>query len=542
MSTPVLNNGIFLRDVEVKAGSHLDQYHLMNMLGNAEPTDMGPIDLWVMTQKVEMPLYQLSSFNGKNIQNVDSPRGEWKWQIPITEELPYIVEDVESGNTSKGRDGLPFKIKFNKRAFSHGEVITYDKMNGVQLYITDQDILPVGDGFVYTVKIRYNDSFKYLDSQFLTNKTKWFRLTSSIGEYGQRYADLNIQAGYKEFYNFVGNESAHFEYSISSKAELMMRGGVRANGALAVNDIWNVHDKSVLDPSITSIEALAKKMGGQDWIKSALKEGKLSRSFVTKLEAAGLSKIAQDIENDLMWGQGGSIQTDGPEVLRASVGLWKQLDNSYKHIYNKASFDLDMFKSEINNFYYGKVDLVGPDPNRQIVVQTGRAGMEMVNNAIAKKALSQNLTTQSTEIGAIQKKPGNMNLHYGFSFTSFTIPFIANVEFVYNPALDPVNGNEIENPIIDGYRLSSYSFIIFDITENGNENIKLLRKTWDNELRWWYVNGKFDYQGRSSGFQSSGGNFGYKVQMEKPKDAIWVKDPTKVLKIVMRNPITGGSL
>lgn len=541
MSTPVLNNGLFLRDVEVKAGSHLDQFHLMNMLGNAEPTDMGPIDLWVMTQKVEMPLYQLSSFNGKNIQNVDSPRGEWKWQIPITEELPYSVEDIEASNTAKGRDGLTFKIKFNKRAFGHGEVITYDKMNGVQLYITDEDILPVGDGYVYTVKIRNNDSFKYLDNQFLTNKTKWFRLTSSIGEYGQRYADLNIQAGYKEFYNFVGNESAHFEYSISSKAELMMRGGVRANGALAVNEIWNVHDKKVLDPSITSIEALDKKMG-RDWIKAALTEGKLSRSFVTKLEAAGLSKIAQDIENDLMWGQGGSIATDGPEVLRASVGLWKQLDNSYKHIYNKASFDLDMFKSEINNFYYGKVDLVGPDPKRQIVVQTGRAGMEMVNNAIAKKALSQNLTTQSTEIGAIQKKPGNMNLHYGFSFTSFTIPFIANVEFVYNPALDPVNGNEIENPIIDGYRLSSYSFIIFDITENGNENIKLLRKTWDNELRWWYQNGKFDYQGRTSGFQSSGGNFGYKVQMEKPKDAIWVKDPTKVLKIVMRNPITGGSL
>lgn len=541
MSTPVLNNGLFLRDVEVKMGSHLDSYHLMNALGSAEPTDMGPVDLWVMAQKVEMPLYQLSSFNGKNIQNVDNPRGEWKWQIPVTEELPYVVEDIESSNTQKGRDGHPFKIKFNKRIFGHGSVITYDKMNGVQLYVTDEDILPTGDGYVYTVKIRNNDSFKYLDNQFLNNKTKWFRITSAIGEYGQRYEDLTVQGGYKEFYNFVGNESAHFEYSISSKAELMMRGGVRSTGALAVNEIWSVHDKSVLDPSITSIEALDKKMG-RNWIKSALEEGKLSRSFVTKLEAAGLSKIAQDIENDLMWGQGGSIATDGPEVLRSSVGLWKQLDNSYKHIYNKASFDLDMFKSEINNFYYGKVDLVGPDPKRQIVVQTGRAGMEMVNNAIAKKALSQNLTTQSTEIGAIQKKPGNMNLHYGFSFTSFTIPFIANVEFVYNPALDPVNANEIENPMIDGYRLSSYSFIIFDITENGNDNIKLLRKTWDHELRWWYMNGKFDYQGRTTGFQSSGGNFGYKVQMEKPKDAIWVKDPTKVLKIVMRNPITGGSL
>lgn len=541
MATPVLNNGLFLREVDVKAGSHLDSYHLMNMLGTTEPTDMGPIDLWVNMQKVESPLYQLSSFNGKNIQYVDNPRGEWKWQNPVTQELPYIVEDIEPSNTTKGRDGHTFKIKFNKRAFGHSDIISYDKMNGAQLYITDEDILPTGDGYVYTVRIRNNDTFKSLDNVFLSVKTKWFRLTSAIGEYGQRYADLTVNAGYKEFYNFVGNESANFEFSISSKAELMMRGGVRANGAIAVNEIWNVHDKSVLDPSITSIGALDKKMG-RDWIKAGLQEGRLSRSFVTKLEAAGLSKIATDIENDLMWGHGGAIPTDGPEVLRSSVGLWKQLDNSYKHIYNKASFDLDMFKTEINNFYYGKVDLVGPDPKRTIVVQTGRAGMELATNAISKKALSQNLTTQSTEIGAIQKKPGNMNLHYGYSFTSFTIPFLANVEFVYNPALDPIEANEIENPMIDGYRLSSYSFIIFDITDGSSDNIKLLRKTWDNELRWWYVNGKFDYQGRSSGFQSSGGAFGYKVQMEKPKDAIWVKDPTKVLKIVMRNPITGGSL
>lgn len=541
MPTSVFNNGLFSREVDVKVTSHLDSYHLMNLLGDVEPTDMGPIDLWVMMQKVEMPLYQLSSFNGNNIKYVDDPQGRWKWQMPITNELPYIVEDIESSNVTKGVDGQTFKIKFNKRVFGHSEVITYDKMNGIQLYITEDDILPTGDGYVFTVKIRNNDSYKYLDNQFLTNKTKWFRLTSSIGEYGQRYADMTTQAGFREFYNFVGNESANFEYSVSSKAELMLRGGVRATGALAVNEIWNVHDKSVLDPSITSIESLASKMG-KDWMKAALNEGKLSRSFVTKLEAAGLSKIAQDIENDLMWGQGGSLQNaDGPETLRASVGLWKQLDNSYKHIYNKASFDLDMFKSEINNFYYGKVDLVGPDPKRQIIVQTGRAGMELVNNAIAKKALSQNLTTQSTEIGAI-KGSNPMELHYGFSFTSFTIPFIANVTFVYNPALDPVNANEIENPIIDGYRLSSYSFIIFDITNEGNDNIKLLRKTWENELRWWYINGKFDYKGATKGFQSSGGNFGYKVQMEKPKDAIWVQDPTKVLKIVMRNPITGGSL
>ena len=59
MATPVLNNGIFLRDTSYKASSHVDSYHLTQMLGNAEPMDMGPVDLWAMTQKVEMPLYQM---------------------------------------------------------------------------------------------------------------------------------------------------------------------------------------------------------------------------------------------------------------------------------------------------------------------------------------------------------------------------------------------------------------------------------------------------------------------------------------------------
>ena len=60
MSTPSFNNGIFLRDTAYQASSHVDSYHLMNMLKDAEPTDMGPIDIWAQTQKVEMPLYQLS--------------------------------------------------------------------------------------------------------------------------------------------------------------------------------------------------------------------------------------------------------------------------------------------------------------------------------------------------------------------------------------------------------------------------------------------------------------------------------------------------
>jgi hypothetical protein len=171
------------------------------------------------------------------------------------------------------------------------------------------------------------------------------------------------------------------------------------------------------------------------------------------------------------------------------------------------------------------------------------AGMKQVNAAIQREALSTGLVTNLDKSGINGISGTNaMDLHFGFAFTSYTIPFLANVKFVLNPAFDNVNASDIENPLIDGYRLSSYNYIVFDITDNTNDNIYMLKLKWDNQLKWFYQNGTMDYMGRSQGFNSSGNFNGYKVYMSQTMPAIWVKDPTKILKIVMRNPITGFSL
>lgn len=540
MSTPVLNNGLFLRDTNYNASSHVDSYHLVNMLKDAEPMDMGPVDIWAMTQKVEMPLYQLSSFGGKNVIMVDNARGEYKWQTPVSQDLAYIIEDIEPANLAKGVDGTTFKIKINRREFGHGDIITYDKYNGCEMYITADDILPLGDGFIYTVQLVNNDNYKFLDNKYLTPQTKLFRKGSARGEYGERFSDIQTRAGFREFYNFVGGAEAHVHYSISSKADMMLKGGMNADGTVPVTEIWRNFDKSI-DPSITKIEDIASKMG-KDYLKRAVGNGTLTRTFLTTMEAAHLSKIATDIETYLMWGHGGRIKQDGPDDMRMSVGLWKQLDNSFKKVYNKANFSLELFRGEIYNFYAGRVEFQGPDPKRQLIVQTGMGGMRLVNEAIKREAVNSGLVIQAASnngIGAISGQ--GMDLNFGFAFTSYVIPFLANVKFVLNPAFDNLHTNDIENPIIDGNPLSSYSFIIFDITDTGNDNIFMLKLSWDNQLKWWYQNGTMDYMGRSQGFQSSGQFNGYRVMMTQNMPAIWVKDPTKVLKIVMRNPITGGS-
>ena len=541
MATPVLNNGIFLRDTNYAASSHVDSYHLVNMLKNAEPMDMGPVDLWAMAQKVEMPLYQMSSFGGKNVIMVDNARGEYKWQTPVVQDLPYVIEDIEPSNTVKGIDGSTFKIKLSRREFGHGDIITYDKYNGVEMYIVpDQDILPMGDGFIYTVQLVNNDNTKFLENKYLASGTKVFRKGSARGEYGERFSDIQIQSGFREFYNFVGGAEAHVHYSISSRADLMIKGGMNADGTVPVTEIWRNFDQN-MDPSITNLENMVSRMG-KEYVKKAMSNGNLSRTFLTTMEAAHLTKVASDIETYLMWGQGGRVRQDGPDDVRLSVGLWRQLDNSFKRVYNKSGFNLDLFRSEIYNFYAGKVEFKGPDPKRQLIVQTGMGGMRMVNEAIKKEAVNSGLVIQAADnagIGAITGK--GMDLGFGFAYTSYVIPFLANVKFVLNPAFDNVHTNDIENPIIDGFPLSSYNFIIFDITDNTNDNIFLLKLSWDNQLKWWYQNGTMDYMGRTQGFQSSGQFNGYRVFMTQTMPAIWVKDPTKVLKIVMRNPVTGGS-
>jgi hypothetical protein len=547
MSTPVLNNGIFLRDNNYKTSSHVDSYHMTQMLKSAEPMDLGPVDLWAMTQKVEMPLYQMSSFGGKNVIMVDNARGEYKWQVPVAQDLPYLTEELyttNAGTTSStyGADGTTFKIRLNKRTFGHGDIITYDKYNGVEMYITSDDIVPSGDSFVYTVQIVNNDSTKAIvqtsGNPFKTGAKVFRKGSARSGDYGERFSDIgDVRSGFREFYNFVGGAEAHVHYTISSKADMMMKGGMKADGTVPVIELWRNFDKS-MDPAVTSLEKMAEKMG-PDYVKKAYQSGQLSRTFLTTLEAAHLSKIANDIETYLMWGQGGRLKQDGPDDIRLSVGLWKQLDNSYKRIYNKSSFDLDLFRAEIFNFFNGKVEFKGPDPQRSLVVQTGMGGMKLINEAIKKDAVASGMVINAREVGAITGQ--GMDLNFGFAYTQYVIPFLANVKFVLNPAFDNVHTNDIENPLIDGFPLSSYNFIIFDITDNTNDNIFLLKLSWDNQLKWWYQNGTMDYMGRTQGFQSSGQFSGYRVMMSQTMPAIWVKDPTKVLKIVMRNPITGGS-
>jgi len=544
MATPVLNNGILIKEEKISLDARgIDEFSLVRMQPSARPTSLGLLDIWAMARKAESPLYNLAVLNKKNIIVVDDPQGRYTWQYPVAYELPVVVDDLDPSNTTKGLGDTTFKVKFDKAEFGHGDIITYNKIGGVQCLVTEDDIIPTGDGYIYTLRLLNPAQNKFLDNQYLKPQTRWFRISSATNEYGKRFTNVHAEAGYREYYNFVGDHQVHVSMRVTEKAADMARLGIVDGGASALVDFVLRFKEGSLDPSIRSFND-AVRMYGKDFLKKFKAEGKVAGGFLTKIESAMLSQLAKDIENYLMWGEGGIIEVDGPKKSRLSVGLWRQLNNAYTRTYTLKNFSLKMLQSSIYNFYNGRIDWDEVDPSRNVVFMTGMGGAQLLNDAIKKEAASSGFVINAAAnagIGAIQGQ--GMKLRYGYFYNSITIPFIGTISFVINPAFDNTQINNIENPIIPqtGYPLSSHLFIAFDVVENLSDNLILLKHKFDNGTKIGYINGTSDYLGRNI-FNSSGKFSGFEVWAKQYVPSIMVKDPTKVMKISMINPITGGNL
>ena len=536
--TPVLNNAVFMKDDVISASSFIGEAHLHN-LAKQSPDDLGLWDFWAQRCKAESPIYNLSRLGGQKPITVYNDEGKYTWKAPLFTELPFIMEDLDPTNTQKGIDGTPFKIKLNKRAFGNTEVITYDKFQGLELRVTQDEIIPTGDGgYIYTVKLKQGEGV-FLDNKYLQPGTKYISLFTASDSYTEKRASSQSEVGYREFFNYVGNAWANGDYEVERDAALALKAGIKTKDAVPVKMLFSV-SRNILDPSVVDYAGLERQFGGAKGLSKAIENGVIGYNLVESVAADKLNKISKDIENSMLWGKGGTFEGDGPADIRTSVGLWKQLDNGNKYIYNLSSFSLAMFQENIYNFFNGKEDWEGPNKEREIEVQTGLAGMALFNEAVMKEASNQGwLTVEGSNSGIGAITGSGMNLGYGYGFTSYIIPNVARIHFVLNPALDNVNGlNEIECPLIANRPLSSYSFLIFDIDEQEKGNIVQLKSYKDPGLIWWYENGNMPFQGSSQGFQ--GRNFnGFRVHMEQMIPSIVVKDPTRCLKMVMKHPKTG---
>lgn len=547
-----LQNGIYLQTKEFDYHVHLDKAHLSQMQAGypSSSTDLGMITPWITTGYMERPgMWDLIG-QGKN-RTLYMDGHIYKWQQPLADQPTYVIEDV-SGMDKPGLDETTFKIKLSKRSFGNSAIITPEKFSGIELYITPDEIRTDGDGFIYTVMLNStNKKMKWFPKQYLQSGTIFFQIGSVIGEYGETYNDFgSIKTGYREFYNYVGEGMANVHFTVTRDAALSQ---ISKKCVMGLQQYRKVIEMYQLRPGSAAYDIsrsgqntydamlqpyLKQGFKGKDAV-AALDSDIVKRAWIPEIEALAMRMVERDVDFYSMWGSGGTLDVEGHSKVRLPVGLFHQMNLGPTYNYNIPKFTLRSLEAWLSSRLKDKIDPYGQNV---IKIGTGLGGLKLVRGQMLDVMQASGLTVQHDKYVS---GTDNQKLHLDLpNFISYRFSF-GIVEFVHIPALDPIQANDLENPMIDGHRLSSYVFIIDDLTAN-NDNIHEIVYGPDFDFHHFYINGRMNYMdspnmssSRSGPYQASNLNPGFEVYIEKRHKAFWVKDITKSLLIKPFNPRTG---
>lgn len=546
-----LQNGIYLQTRQYDYHTHLDSAHLMQMEASKDKhaTDLGMITPWITTGYLERPGMWNLIGEGKN-RLLYNDGHIFKWKQPIAEQPTYVIEDI-SGTDKPGYGDTTFKLKLNKRTFGNSAIITANKFAALELYVTADEIVKDGDGFVYTVKLNStNKKYKWFPKEYLTAGTIFFQIGSVLGEYGQTYNDFGtISSGYREFYNYVGEGFANAHLTCTRDAALSK---ISKSCVVGLQQYRKVVEMYQLRPGSAAydisrmgqspVQVYMEKGMSPKQAQETVAQDIVKRAWIPEVEMLAKLMIERDVENYAMWGAGGTLKVEGPTAVRLPVGLFHQLNMGVTYNYNIPKFTLQRLDAILTSRLKDKIDPYGTN---KIVIGTGLAGLKLVRKQILDVVQSLGLTFEHERY---VKGTDNQKLYFdGPNFISYRMSF-GIVEFQHVPTLDPIEANDLENPFYDGHRLSSYMFIIDDLTAN-NDNIHEIVYGPDFDFHHFYINGRMNYLdnpnmggSRPGPYQASNTGPGFEVYLEKRLKAYWVKDITKSLLIKPFNPFTGKPL
>lgn len=536
----VLNNGIYLQTRQFNADMHFDAEHVMNMNVTAgakgmDPYNMGVIRPWIMTEYLARPdMWGMINF-GKNRKYIDSH--QWKWQTPIGAKDAQVMEDI-SFVDRPAVDGQTTKLKLSKR-FGNSAILTADKYSGVAVIVTADEVIQDGDGWIHTVRLTgSNIKDKWVPKDWLVVGTTWFKLGSAIGQYSQNYDELtNLEGGMREFYMYTGSQlKANKHMTVTRDAAF---GQVSSGLNYTLNDALQVMEMVQFKPGSPGYDVSLQGRHPLEVYKGdkkAMGNDVLFKNWIPRIEALALSEIEKEIDVMKFWGPGGNTIVEGRSTGYLPLGLYHQLDNSHKYIYNIGTMSPKKIETYVTNLLRDR-ELPYND-SRVITVETGLGGYKQMIDQLSKLPLQSGMITNSNEF--INGKGGlNRDLQFSFEVNSFVTPH-GIIKFKINHAFDPTQASELENPMVNGYRLSSYMYVITDITSSMDNVYEIVYEP-DMDFNLRVTVGRMNYMNAPtrSAYYSSNNGPGWEWYAEKRYSSLWISDTSKTLLVKPINPKTG---
>lgn len=546
-------NGVLLNEFSAKSTkltNHLDLPSLLPFAAQGGQTDLGVRDVYALAHKEDVP-FMLANIKAGTIEDINGTN--YTFSLPSMQENETKIVSIDEADTSRlGYGGESFKFTAtNGRLGGFGARITPNPMLPYALEVINMQ--KKGEGYQYEVVYRGNmKGEKFVPASALQINGYLYKLGATrSAEFGQNYDSWEASgANSRKFISRITNAELQTHYHMTDGACKFADEQRLTKDAKWVFEnldkmVEYIGIKSPLAPSTKTYQQFLQ-MGGD-----ASSDAIGFKYLTTVYDKISMGVLEKEIVNTMVWDAGGITGSDGFDKQFVHPGVWHQMDYSgYKRVFSIPLFRKELILSAIRDFRVGKEAETeyGKEPTYKI--RTGRAGIQLLNAAFKEEFAAQASGLITAE--AIGQYKGTYSTGLDVFtpwYKSITIAGQFKLVWDYDPSLDPTRGDEIHNPLVGGYRLSSYAMIIEDIDLSAS-NIKILRNKFNGGggMRMEVIAGTRTHplmQMTNNGIpmhQGSSLGSGFGAYFRGVPDTAIVWDPTRFLKLSPINPFTGRSI
>jgi len=561
MATPTFQsfgNNIVLKKSDYRVnGVFTDSNYLLNLFGDdIRSTHMGVLSAWNQWSLISTPLLNMTELQ-KNVIYTNGDDGELTFNMPYVLDGATIKEDLTSDIEKPGQDGQLFEICLGSGAiepdFQVGTRITADYRNGQNLYIAEVNSAPMGQGFVYKVKLVTNNRTEYYNKKALNVGVQYFRISTTVGEFDEHFAGIDNSFGMMKLKHQLGGRRG-VEYTLTGNAQRLNLKGLKGSNASAVDFITgNSNMLSPNDPNFImamgqgKVDSTGKAVLGVD---GKQKIDPNTMFWIPMIEMLIMKQLMLDEERDLMWAQGGVVQTARGKTTIVGEGLYQQMKKG--NWVKLSRYSREALMNAFGQVFRNRPDI--PDYMRRFKLQGGQGAVMEVqrifNEEMNRTANQIGAVIQAADLGIV-RKTGEVNniveLASGYRMSSVFIPGFGTLEIEHNAAFDSQFSRLEDEPYIGGFPKHSYTSAIFDVTDSTytnaaqvtsnvewakgmdtGANIYLVRNAGMPGTKVSYLNGRTSPHPVSAGKGDViSSRFDGSTTIMENQSNVWLKDPTK---------------
>jgi hypothetical protein len=517
-----------------------------------KPLDFGVLDLWALKQRTDSPLLTMAI---DNAQVIYTGADHYTFELPSAADATTRLVSGGLDKDKIGLDGEEIPFVVTRRDLAPGSIFKFDLTSRVSFTVVDRPIEQLGEHYKLWAVLNTNAQVKYVTKAEFQPQRQIIKLADIRGLDFSSYKSTWSVSGVPslaKYKNYLSNALLQQSYRVSSGAVEYLNTNTRFDqkqvNMMEQMTLQFYQVRGIADNKVINMTNPDNYKAYWDRLQEEKAKGNGEAAFVNLLDSIAINMLLKQ-NNDLMiWSDQVNLLRDGYDTTRLVPGVWFQLDLAgYKHTYSIESFSLDTITDAIKDFEFGKVPLRESISDNTYIVKTGRGGSELFYQAFLKKGFQIPAQVHNTDHGFITGQANNLTYNAP-RFTRYQIPNIGYLEVQWEPGFDPVKADEFVNPVLaSGYRLSSYTMLIEDYNTS-RENMAIIRKQ-GSKLRMMVEAGEDTHPLLRTNTSINGQNIqvtnssdelsGYQVKFVGRADTAVVKDPTKLLKLVPKNPRTG---